>query len=300
MGVPAGKGSGVDERAERRTSHGRSSLTVMRRSIYFFVALVACGTNGAQAQSYATPQPVPATTSAPALHRQAVERAIVERFHIGLAHLDAREWDAAAAEFGAILALDPSEPQGSTAAYDLGIAQANAGHNDDAAGSFALALKRDPGFLAAMANLIAVDMRRGDVAAARATADRFVAAAPASARALYSRGLVALRGGDLATARDDFSKLLHNDPQYAVAHYDLGLANVQSGDYAAAQREFASALEIAPSYARARFAHGTVLLHQGDRAGARLAFARAAKDAGDDVSLRGLADDMMQSIAAPI
>jgi tetratricopeptide (TPR) repeat protein len=233
------------------------------------------------------------------LHRQAVERAITERFHLGLAHLDAREWDGAIAEFNAILALDPNEPQGSTAAYDLGIAQANADRNDDASHSFALALKRDPGFLAAMANLIAVDVRRGDLSGARATADRFVAAAPSSARALYSRGLVALRSGDLAIARDDFSKLLHNDPQYAVAHYDLGLANVQSGDYDAAQREFSSAVDIAPGYARARFALGTVLLHQGDRSNARLAFERASRDAGDDATLRGLADQMMQAIAAP-
>jgi len=253
----------------------------------------------AHAQSYSTPRPIPATTSQPALHKAAIARAVAERFHLGIAHLEAREWDAAASEFSAILTLDPPEPQGSTAAYDLGIAQAGAGHNDDAARAFALALQRDPQFLAAMANLIAVDVRRGSLSEARATADRFVAAAPASARALYSRGLVALRTGDLATARDDFSKLLNNDPQYAVAHYDLGVAQAQAGEYVAAQREFANALAIAPSYARARFALGTVLLHQGDRTNARLAFERASKDAGDDVTLRGLADEMTRSIAAP-
>ena len=271
----------------------------MRRFVAAFVALVASTMAVAHAQNYATPRPIPATTSRPALHRAAIARAIVERFHLGLAHLEARQWDAAGAEFNAVLALDPPEPQGSTAAYDLGIAQAGAGRNDDAAAAFALALKRDPQFLAAMANLIAVDVRRGKLPEARAVADRFVAAAPDSARALYSRGLVALRTGDLAGARDDFSKLLRNDPQYAVAHYDLGVAQAQAGEYAGAQREFSSALAIAPSYARARFALGTVLLHQGDRANARLAFERAAKDAGDDVALRVLADEMTRSIGAP-
>jgi len=271
----------------------------VRITIVCAIALVACSVRYAHAQTYATPRPVPATTSAPALHRQAVERAIVERFHLGLANLAAHDWNAASAEFTAILALRPNEPQGSTAAYDLGLAQANAGREDDAATSFALALRRDPKFLAAMANLIAVDIRRGDLAAARTTADRFVAVAPASARALYSRGLVALKTGDVATARADFSKLLHDDPQYAVAHYDLGIANVQGGDYEAAQREFTNALDIAPGYARARFALGTVLLHQGDRSNARLAFERAAKDAGDDATLRNLAGEMVQAIGSP-
>jgi tetratricopeptide (TPR) repeat protein len=269
----------------------------MQRTFAGIVALCALSTGVAHAQTYATAQPLPATTSAPALHRQAIQREIVERFHLGLANLDSRDWDSAAAEFRAILALDPSEPQGSTAAYDLGIAQANAGRDGEAAHAFANALELDRNFLAAMANLIAVDVRRGDMQEARSVADRFVAAAPDSARALYSRGLVALKTGDAATARDDFSKLLRNDPQYAVAHYDLGLAQAQSGDYAAAQREFATALDLSPTYARASFALGTVLLHLGDRTGARLAFERAAHDAADDGSLRDLALDMGKSLA---
>jgi tetratricopeptide (TPR) repeat protein len=269
----------------------------MQRWRVWTVALCALSASPAHAQSYVTPQPVTATTSAPALHRQAVQREIVERFHLGLAHLDGRDWEAAAAEFRAVIALNPSEPQGSTAAYDLGIALANGGHEDDAARAFEAALDRDRGFLAAMANLIAVDVRRGDLRGARAVADRFVAASPDSARALYSRGLVALKTGDAATARADFSKLLSNDPEYAVAHYDLGLAQAQGGDYAAAQREFNAALDLAPSYARARFALGTVLLHFGDRTNARIAFERAAADATDDATLRDLALDMGKSIS---
>ena len=271
----------------------------MGRTVLVLVAFCIAATSFALAQTYGTPRPLPNTTSAPALHRQAVAREIVERFHLGLAHLDAREWDGAAAEFNAVLALNPSEPQGSTAAYDLGIAQASAGRYDEAAKAFEIALARDPEFLAAMANLIGVDVRRGDMKAARAVADRFVAAAPHSARALYSRGLVALRTGDTVTARADFSTLLRNDPQYAVAYYDLGVADAHGEDYASAQREFSSALAIAPSYARARFALGTVLLREGDRANARLAFDRAAQDAADDAGLRTLATDMSKSIAGP-
>jgi tetratricopeptide (TPR) repeat protein len=265
---------------------------------WLFVAFAAIAGARAGAQTYG-PAPVPQSTSSAVMHDAAVQREIVERFHLGMRALDERRWPDAIAEFTRIEALRPREPQGSTAAYDLGIAQAQSGAYADAAQSFERAIARDPGFLAAMANLVAVDVNLRDLRAARAAADRFVAAAPDSARALYARGLVALQDGDLATARGDFSKLLQNDPQYAVAHYDLGVVEVRAGRYDDAQREFTAALQVAPGYARARFALATVLLHDGDRTGARSSFDRAAADAADDPTLRGLAIEMRDAIGAP-
>lgn len=268
----------------------------MTRALLAVLAVTLSAVGSARAQTY-SPVPVPQTTSIPALHAQAAMRAIVEHFHRGLAAMNERDWDRANTEFDAVLRLSPPEPQGSTAAYDAGIAEAHLGRYDDAARDFRAAVARDPAFLAAMANLIAVDLRRHDVAEARAIANRFVTLAPDSARAHYSRGIVALAAGDLQTARDDFSQLLKNDPRYAVAHYDLGITEERSGHFAAAQTEFSAALQLAPAYARARFALGTVLLHNGDRSGARLAFDRAARDASDDPSLRDLAIQMRDAIA---
>lgn len=267
-----------------------------------FAAIVVCMllVNGANARAqYESPAPVPETTSVPELHKAAVARAVVERFHLGLAALERRDYAAARSEFSAIVALDPPEPQGSTARYDLAIADVNLGNLRDAAQSLHRAIAADPGFLAAMANLVAVDLRLGDVRDARAVADRFAELAPDSARALYSRGLAALAGNDYSAARDDFSKLLRADPQYAVAHYDLGLAETKLGYYDEAEREFSNAVALAPAYARARFALGTVLLRSGNRNAARDAFDRAARDAGDDPSLRGLAIEMRDAIDAP-
>ena len=263
------------------------------------LALIAALSGGAsaQAQTYA-PAPVPMTTSVPALHAQAVMRAVSEHFHRGLSAMDARDWARARAEFAAALQLNPPEPQASTAAYDAGIADANLGRNDDAARDFRDAVARDSGFLAAMANLVAVDLRRNDVAEARSVANRFVMLAPDSARAHYSRGLAALAANDLGTARDDFAQLLKSDPKYAVAHYDLGVTEERLGHYVSASTEFSAALELSPGYARARFALGTILLRNGDRAGAREAFDRAAHDANDDPSLRSLAIELRNAIAA--
>lgn len=248
-----------------------------------------------RAQLY-TPRPAPFSTSLPDMRAQATAREVHERFRIALDALAQRDYARAVPEFERIVALHPREPQTSTAYYDLAIAQANLGANDDAASSLRAALLLDPGFLAAMANLVAVDLKRGDVRDARTVADRFISAAPDAARALYSRGLIALRSNDLATARDDFGRLLRSDPQYALAHYDLGLAETRSGDYGAAQREFTTAVTLAPSYALARFALGTVLLRRGDRLGARVAFDRAAHDARGDVALFTIASQMRDAL----
>jgi Flp pilus assembly protein TadD len=248
------------------------------------------------AQTYPSPSPIPRTTSVPALRAIAVHREVEERFTIGIDDLAQREWKQASTEFERIVALQPPEPQGSTARYDLAIAYANLQRNDDAARELRQAIALDGGFLAAIANLISLDLARGDLAEARRFADRYVALAPDSARALYSRGIVALQSGDSITAREDFGKLLHFNPSYAIAYYDLALAEEHLGRYDAAERELRSALELSPGYARARFALGVVLLREGETAAARNAFARATLDAAGDPALQNIAAAMRDSI----
>ncbi|HEX4012643.1 MAG TPA: tetratricopeptide repeat protein [Candidatus Cybelea sp.] len=269
------------------------------RALIAGAVLTGLMTAAATAQTYSTPRPLPRTTSEPALRTLATQREVEERFTFGLSALARNDWKSAIAEFERIVALAPPEPKGSTARYDLAIAYANDGRNDDAARELRAALALDPKFLAAMANLIAVELARGDLAQARAIADRYVAADPDSARALYSRGIVALQAGDAATARQDFGKLLHTNASYAVAHYDLALAEERLGRYDAAERELRSALALAPAYARARFALGVVLLREGEHAAARSAFERARNDAGGDPALQNIAAAMRDSIKAP-
>jgi Flp pilus assembly protein TadD len=266
------------------------------RRLLLVALLTQAATGLAIAQSYSTPSPAPRTTSVPALRAMAVHREIAERFAIGLDAEARNDWSAAGAEFERVLSLRPPEPQGSTAHYDLAIAYANLHRDDDAARELRAALALDPGFLAAMANLVAVDLARGDLREARAVADRYLALAPDSARGLYSRGIVAMQSGDYPAARDDFGKLLHANPSYAVAHYDLALAEERLSRYPAAERELRSALALAPTYARARFALGVVLLREGQHAEARSAFARATIDAAGDPALANIAAAMRDSI----
>jgi Tfp pilus assembly protein PilF len=264
---------------------------VAAASVLAFAAAAA----GASAQTYSRPTAAPRTTDAGALTAQAREREIHERFNRGVGAEERGDWSAAAAEFRRVIALDPPEPRGSTARYDLALAEIHLGHDDPAARLLEDALHRDPRFAAAAANLVALHLRRGDVAAARAAADRFVAFAPDSALARYDRGLAALRAGDLDTARADFRALIGSDPAYAVAHYDLALVELRAGRNDAARAELEQALTLSPGYARARFALGTVLMRDGRRADARVAFDRCARDAADP-ALRALAIDLRDKL----
>jgi Flp pilus assembly protein TadD len=269
------------------------------RVLLLAALLTPLTTIAAAAQTYAPSTPLPRTTSAPALRGFAIQREIEERFKIGLDAESRRDWIGAVAEFDRIVALNPPEPKGSTARYDLAIAYANLQRNDEAARALRAAIALDSEFLAAMANLIAVDISRGDLREARKIADRYVALDPDSARGLYSRGIVALQSGDAATARQDFGKLLHANPSYAVAHYDLALAEERLGRFDAAERELRTALALAPAYARARFALGVVLLRQGNHLAARNAFAQAIVDASGDPALANIAAAMRDSIKSP-
>jgi tetratricopeptide (TPR) repeat protein len=253
----------------------------------------------AGAQTYSPQRPLPSTTSVPALRALATQREIEERFKIGIDAESRGDWISAVAEFKRILELNPPEPKGSTARYDLAIAYANLARYDDAARELRVAIALDPDFLAAMANLVSVDLSRGDLGEARRIADRYIATDPDSARALYSRGIVALQAGDAVTAREDFGKLLRNNPSYAVAHYDLALAEERLGRYDSAERELRAALSLAPAYARARFALGVVLLREGAHDAARVEFQRATIEAAGDPALQNIAASARDSIPVP-
>jgi tetratricopeptide (TPR) repeat protein len=261
------------------------------RAALVAVALMCASAAAASAQVYPSATAPPRSTDKATLRSAALTREVHERFERGLAAEAAADWRAAVPEFERIIALDPGEPKGSTARYDLAIAHAHLGGYERAAALLQDALVRDPGFAAAAANLVSVELMAGNLAGARAAADRFVRIAPDAARSRYARGLIALREGDWATARSDFRVLLGNDPSYAIAHYDLAIVEIRAQRYDVARSELERALELAPRYARARFALGTLLLREGRRSDARGAFERASADASDS-TLRDLATNL--------
>jgi tetratricopeptide (TPR) repeat protein len=259
------------------------------------IALAALLPAAAAAQGYPTLAPVPRTTDAAALHAIAAHREILERIRIGFRAETNGQWAQAATEFTRVVALDPPEPQGSTAYYDLGNARGALGDYQGAAKAYAAAIARDSGFLAARANLVTVELLANDLPAARAAADAFIAAAPDSARALYAHGIAALRSNDAKTALGDFRALSSADPSYALAHYDIAIAEQQLARFDDAERELRTALTLSPGYTRARIALGAVLLHEGKKDEARVAFDAAAAGT-QDATLRNLAASLRDAI----
>jgi tetratricopeptide (TPR) repeat protein len=278
-----------------RRHHRRRCALVAIVALVAGVLVHAVAPGGVAAQTYPGATPLPRSTDPAVLRANALAREVHERFRLGLAAEGRGDWQRAVAEFARVLQLRPAEPAGSTAHYDLALAYVGLERLRDAESEFRAAIALDPGFLAALANLTAIQLRAGELEAARATADTFVRIAPGSARALYSRGLVALRAGDAQTAAADFSKLLERNPAAAIAHYDLGLAEVRLARFDAAERELRAALELAPEYARARFALGTVLLRENRRGEARAAFEQTIRTSIDP-SLVNLATAMRDSI----
>ena len=159
------------------------------------------------------PTAAPRTTDAAALAAQAREREIHERFARGVAAEERGDWTAAAAEFRASIALDPPEPKGSTARYDLALAEIHLGRDDVAARrcskrrSIAIPVSRRRPRTSSRSNCgAAISPRRAPPPTA------FVAIAPDAVLARYVRGLAALRAGDLAAARADFRALHRRRP----------------------------------------------------------------------------------------
>ena len=270
----------------------------MRRALTLIALAVVLAGNAAAAQTYPLSAPVPRTTDAATLRGLAVSREVHERFIRGVAGLGHNDWTLASAEFARIIELSPGEPQGSTARYDLALAEVGLQHYDRAIGLLEGALKLDPGFAAAAANLVSIHLLRNELPAARAAADRFAAIAPQAARALYARGLVALRTGDTATALADFRALLNGNPAYALAHYNLALAEIQGGRLSDAERELNQTLTLAPTFARARITLGTLFLREGRRDDALLAFDEASRDT-QDPALRNLALSLRDRLSTP-
>lgn len=240
----------------------------------------------AAAQDYT--RPAPRSTDPAKMLADARRREAAERIAIAVKLENDGEWARAAGELQRALTIDPPEPMNSTARYDLGLAFAKLGRLDDARVAFAAAVARDGGFIAARVNLVAVDLMRDDLAAARRDADALLERAPESALGLYQRGIASLRQGDAASALRDFGALLARDPSYATGRYDLALAEMKLGRLDDAERDLRAALALSPAYARARFALGAVLLRAGKRDAARAEFERAANDARDP-TLRSLA-----------
>ncbi|HZV93597.1 MAG TPA: hypothetical protein VFF72_10305 [Caldimonas sp.] len=151
------------------------------------------------------------------------------------------------------------------------------GRLDDAYAWSALALRKDPGYLAAFNTLGVVYMRHGDVALATQVFTHVLSREPRDTRAManlaesddrlgrkaeaaalrvrlaaletnppfhfFSLGLEAMRRADYAAARDYFKREVDRADYYHEFHFWLGLADWHLGDVVQAKRQLALAMD---------------------------------------------------------
>lgn len=112
---------------------------------------------------------------------------------------------------------------------------------------------------------------------ARGTIDRGLERSPDNPQLLQARGSLDLRLGDVAAARATLEKAKTADPGNVLVRVDLAAAYRQSGDLTRARSEADEAVRMEPKSAEARVAQGLVRAASGQAETAALAFREALK-----------------------
>lgn len=85
---------------------------------------------------------------------------------------------------------------------------------------------------------------RGDLAQARAVADRLVARRPELYYGHAEQGLILLAAGDAGAASEALARAVARAPHLAEGHYNLGMARAEAGDAAGAAEALERALRL--------------------------------------------------------
>ena len=166
-----------------------------------------------------------------------VERPYVAR---GLAHLDERSFEAAAADFERALRLNPSSPEAYVGRGLLGL---RSGRPRDALDDMDRALALDPEHAPGYYNRCAVNAALGQFAPALRDCDRALALVPLNTEAWVNRGVVYASLGRPAHAAENFERALELHPGHGPAHFNYGTLLMRAGQRAAAHGHFAAACE---------------------------------------------------------
>ena len=139
-----------------------------------------------------------------------------------------------------------------------------AGNLADASAAYQEALRSEPGNRAALNNLGALEIQRGDYAAAAHTLGTLVAQRPDDAIARCNFGYSLTQLGRAAEAEPHLRYATVLRPDYAQAHNNLGIALGQLNHLEEANAAFARALDLEPAFADAASNLGDCLNRAGE------------------------------------
>ncbi len=154
----------------------------------------------------------------------------------------------------------------------LGVAYTDRHEPDRAYEAFQTAIRANPDFHDAHANLGSALIGRGDLAGALEAFTRARTLEPKNAEDAYHRGLIYYKLGRLEEARREYETSLLLAPEDAKTHNNLGAVHQAAGRWEAARAEYETALRLDPGLAAASYGLGQVYQHVGRTDEAILAF----------------------------
>ena len=125
----------------------------------------------------------------------------------------------------------------------LGVIYQRHGNLAEAEQVLTYALKRDPGNLHMMSNLVRVLVDQGRVAESKIMARQLEQVEPNPPFSFFNRGLAALRAGNFQMAKDFFNKEVSRAPYYHEFHFWLAVALVGLGEMETAKNQLTIAMD---------------------------------------------------------
>ncbi|MFZ5874781.1 MAG: tetratricopeptide repeat protein [Nitrospirota bacterium] len=154
----------------------------------------------------------------------------------------------------------PANPRALTL---LGVAYTDRGEPDKAYEAFQAAIRANPDFHDAHANLGSALIARADLNGALEAFTRARALDPDNAEDAYHLGLVYFKLGRLDEARREYEASLVLAPEEEETHNNLGAVHQAAGRWEAARTEYETALQLNPGLAAAHYGIGQVFHHLG-------------------------------------
>jgi tetratricopeptide (TPR) repeat protein len=173
-------------------------------------------------------------------------------------------------------------PRSAIAHHQLGRLLAGRGRPDEAREALRQAVMARPGWGVAWADLLAAELRAGNVQAVLAHGPAALARADADPGVHAHLASAYLSTGDVGRARLHLARALAARPRDPHIRMVAALASLRAGDLPAAHRILAELRDALAGDAQYWRTYGLVLLRQGERAAARRALARARELAPAD------------------
>ena len=173
------------------------------------------------------------------------------------------QYDAAIAEWGSAMAINPDEPK---AHNNLGVVLVEKGETGAAAAEFRKAVALRPGYAEAHYNLGGALARQGKLEDAVAQFRKAAALDEGDAQMHNDLGVALLQTGRTGEAIGEIRRALAIDPKYAEAYNNLGVALVGKGSVAEAAAAFQRAADAKEGYAEPYYSLGAIAYSQGKTA----------------------------------